>query len=1462
MRRVLSVNPRPGASQGRSRTCRFEQIEPRRLLSADPIRLGAVYFEEATGLDEAGDLIEIAFLGGAPGTQLTELVVETDKLGDGLSIGDVFFDAAPGGGGAFGHVDLSIIDQTGIDSVVPKVLDGGTTLSITFAGFDPGERLLLTIDVDEQGFIGANAVAEGNEFEGSILTASFAADHFFDADASDIFFDYYDGNFAGSGLDLPPDRYVPPSEVPRPVHTAGAFLSLTQTPLPITIAGTVYDDVDLDNVREPGEPGLAGVSLALFRLEDGRYEATGQSAVTDVGGRYRFEHVLPGVYRIVETQPGGYFSVGATAGTVAGDPRGTVTNVNTLSGISLLGGEDSVDNDFAEARPAELHGNVYHDADNDGLLDPDESGIGNVLIRVWRLPTLRSQPAPVETRTLSDGSWSVAGLIPGDYRIEEVQPGGYFDGLDAPGTAGGTAHNPGDVIDGVRLESGQVGRAYHFGELVPSRIGGRVIADRNGNCTHDPGEPLLAGVTVYLLDAAGSRLATTQTDAEGEYLFTDLGPGVYGVEEVQPNEYFDGPDLVGSEGGKLQPPDSITAVTLVSATAAVGYDFCELEPASLSGFVYVDENNSAQKDLNEPGIEGVELMLLDAKGNATGTTVTTDASGFYRFDGLKPEETYGVAQTQPAGFYDGLDAAGTAGGAAHNPGDSLTGVYLPPAVDARDYNFGELRAASLSGFVYVDDNNNAQKDPYEPGIGGVALMLLDAERNATGTMVTTDTSGFYRFDGLKPEETYGVAETQPAGFYDGLDAAGTAGGAAHNPGDSLTGVYLPPAVDARNYNFGELRPASIGGRVYAERNVNGMLDPGEPLLSGVTVYLLDAWGNRITSTLTDAKGEYLFDNLRPGTYGVEEIQPDGYIDGRDWVGSAGGKLQAPDSVLGAKLISGTEAVEYDFSEVVPASISGYVFQDGPAIEVVPLEPAPEPLDGRDGKRTADDRPIAGVTLRLGDVTGELVHDADGNPCVAVTNAAGYYEFNNLEPGLYVILETHPAGYVDGIDTPGSHGGVAVNPGEPIDPGVLLPLTVDPRYDAILSVRLNSGDEAVSYNFSEVLVVEMPFPIPPDPTPWSELPTLTPPPESPQPVVPIRYLPAPEIELFPGFVGGTEGAAHTWHLSVINAGYPRGESGGTRTLTTVDSPLFNPVSWRGADVSRSQWILADEEGRPAVEFRFGLEGALPVTGDFDGDGLDEIACFLHGVWFIDLNGNGVWDDDDLWAWLGSQTDLPVTGDWDGDGKDDIGVFGPAWMGDARAIAAEPGLPDGQNEPTGRHKNLPPDPQEATVDRRTMKRAADGHLREDLIDHVFHFGRPNDVPVAGDFNGDGVTNVGLFRDGSWYLDVDGSGQWSAADVYVGQLGAKGDVPVVGDFNGDGVDDLGVYRDGLWRLDSDGDRTLTARDKVFELGGPNDRPVVGDFNGDGVDEIGIYRDAPAPNQQTSRPTDAPAGDVAAGE
>ncbi len=361
----------------RARQCRFEEMESRQLLSVAPVQVGVVYYEDASGFDEAGgDRFEVTFQGGVPGTQLTSLVIETDKLGDGLTIGDCLFDTASGGTGAYQAIPLAIVGREGIDDVQFSVADGGTTLLFTFRGFDPGEKLVFTVDVDEMGFLGPNAVAEGNELEGSQLHATFAAPHFYEATGNDMFIDKYDAKLAASGLPLPPDDYMPPASTPQPVLTAGAFFPLDTNaaadhhlPAPCTRISTSTTRA----TRRKRESATSPSNCGNGRTEPIRPPA--RRSRPPPTARTSLRAFCPAPIASSRRQPNGYFSVGAAPAQVAGRFRGVVTSSDVLSEIALVGGDDSVHNDFAEARPAALSGHVYHDADNDGRFDPGETGI-------------------------------------------------------------------------------------------------------------------------------------------------------------------------------------------------------------------------------------------------------------------------------------------------------------------------------------------------------------------------------------------------------------------------------------------------------------------------------------------------------------------------------------------------------------------------------------------------------------------------------------------------------------------------------------------------------------------------------------------------------------------------------------------------------------------------------------------------------------------------------------------------------------------------------------------------------------------------------------------------------------------------------------------------------------------------------------------------------------------------------
>ncbi|NDJ62965.1 MAG: VWA domain-containing protein, partial [Chloroflexi bacterium] len=131
----------------------------------------------------------------------------------------------------------------------------------------------------------------------------------------------------------------------------------------------------------------------------------------------------------------------------------------------------------------------------------------------------------------------------------------------------------------------------------------------------------------------------------------------------------------------------------------------------------------------------------------------------------------------------------------------------------------------------------------------------------------------------------------------------------------------------------------------------------------------------------------------------------------------------------------------------------------------------------------------------------------------------------------------------------------------------------------------------------------------------------------------------------------------------------------------------------------------------------------------------------------------------------------------------------------------------------------------------------------INFVFG-GLPGSLPVAGDWNGDGIDTPGIFvpSTGAWYLrDTNDSGVGDYAFVFGGGIPSTV-VPVAGDWNGDGTDEVGLYAPDLrmWMLRN----TLTSgnADITFEFGLPGYLPVVGDWDGDGVDTPALHNPATA--------------------
>ena len=277
-------------------------------------------------------------------------------------------------------------------------------------------------------------------------------------------------------------------------------------------------------------------------------------------------------------------------------------------------------------------------------------------------------------------------------------------------------------------------------------------------------------------------------------------------------------------------------------------------------------------------------------------------------------------------------------------------------------------------------------------------------------------------------------------------------------------------------------------------------------------------------------------------------------------------------------------------------------------------------------------------------------------------------------------------------------------------------------------------------------------------------------------------------------------AHTFGVGNYSIVLYASNSAGNNLSSQVTFINVSPVVTSKMGIFRPAtgiWSL-DSNGNSARDvsdksLSWGLPGDVPVIGDWNGDGRDDIGIFrpTAGIWSLDSNGNFAWEVSDKSLSWGLPHDEPVIGDWNGDGKDDLGIFRPSsgiWSLDSN-----------------------------------------GNVTWEVSDKSLSWGLPYDEPVIGDWNGDGKDDIGIFRpsSGIWSLDSNGNFAWEVSDKSL-SWGLPYDEPVIGDWNGNGTTKIGIFRpsSGIWSLDSNGNYKWEVSDTSLSWGLPNDKPVVGKY------------------------------------
>ncbi|KQV96907.1 SdrD B-like domain-containing protein [Rhizobacter sp. Root1221] len=817
----------------------------------------------------------------------------------------------------------------------------------------------------------------------------------------------------------------------------------------------VFEDGNNDGVPQSGEAGIPGVVLHLTGTD-----ASGQAidiVATPVAGQpghFEFLDVPPsgaGGYTLTETQPATYAPGKANAN---GNPGTVLPGGNTITGVTVGVVPATGTYLFGELTSGQVRGRTFYDRDGNGQLGAGEPGLAGTAIV---LTGTDDNGNAVSRATVADanGEYVFDNVAPGTYALVETRPAGYLPGLTTAGTVTGAGSVPGTVpasgagvtvgpngsnanrIDGIRLGApGASSSNNHFTSVRAASLAGSVFADvAPANGARDAAEPGMPGVSVTVggTDLFGNAVSVALvTDSDGRFLAQNLLPGTYRLDEVQPADVTDGPEVLGTVGGAPRGTanpaganDRFDAIVLASEDEGTGYHFGE-RGGQLAGRVFADRNNNGRQDTGEPGIPGVALTLAGrtSGGAPVSVTVTTDADGAYRFDGLLPSDAtgYTITETQPATYADGLDTAGRVGGTVLGTAgnDTITGIVYTGG-NGDGYTFGE-RGASLAGSVYNDANTNGTRDPGDLPLAGVTVTLTGTDN--TGTPVTrtatTTAGGTYRFDDLPlPDGNgYTLTQTQPAGYDNGGEHPGTLGGTVPGPNRIQVPVTVPGA-QGTGYDFSERAqaPSSVTGSVWRDADHDRLLAGGEPLVSGWTVELLGctdgaaacAQGDLVVrhTVTTGADGAYRFDNVVPGGYTVRFRTPAGQVVGGVWPtdpvqNGAGGANPtvpgaAPRAAIPLTVTAGVAIVQQD----------------------LPLDPSGIVYDSLSGQ------PVAGVVVTITGPAGfdAAAHLLGGNASVT-TPGEGLYQFFLLPgapAGDYTLAVTPPSGYVNSLTYPPAAG---------------------------------------------------------------------------------------------------------------------------------------------------------------------------------------------------------------------------------------------------------------------------------------------------------------------------------------------------------------------------------------------------------------------------------------------------------
>ena len=572
---------------------------------------------------------------------------------------------------------------------------------------------------------------------------------------------------------------------------------------PASVGDYTWMDVNRDGLQDADEPALPGVTVTLTRADGSAVtDASGNpvgAVTTDANGKYVFENLLPGDYKVSFQAPAGYEATTSDAG----DDRAADSNGASAS-VTLAQGQTDDTIDFGAVGTGVIGDQLFVDVNQNGGNAPDA---GDKVLPGVKVTLTWTGPGGItrtyETTTDADGKYKFENLLPGEYKVS-VDPESL---LKVEPLLDVLTHSPAGDVDAKKVVSAEVkADKDKLADAFKLTANLTLTGEKNQNLDQDWGFGISADTAIMKAitdpDEAAQESFEFTPGAKVTYTLTltNNGPGAAtGVKasdelpsgvsfvEAQGDGSYDAAtgvwdlsgltlakgdvkkiaitvEITGEGAGKL-----VTNVARITHQDQAGDDPTNNESSAsfkggynLGGTIYRDSDASYSKGDDEQRFKGVTVALLNEDGTPVldsegkPMTATTDEKGAYQFVGLAPASCRVVIVDPDKG-----DLAGLIPTQAYTGKGATEAAVTITDASVQGVDFGLVAPATIGDRVWNDADGNGA-DNGEPGVPGVTVILKDAN-GVEVARTTTDANGNYRFTGLVPG-TYTVDIEVPAGF--------------------------------------------------------------------------------------------------------------------------------------------------------------------------------------------------------------------------------------------------------------------------------------------------------------------------------------------------------------------------------------------------------------------------------------------------------------------------------------------------------------------------------------------------------------------------------------------------------------------------------------------------------------------------------------------------------------------------